>query len=93
MSLTIYICIYLDTSKEIGSKDGYELRKNFSFRKLQFLPFEVCDLLSDSADQTSAYSGSPLEFTSSVSCRYTQMGDFKQIFFFYTSLATRSKDS
>ena len=38
---------------------------------------KVRDLLSDSADQTSAYSGSPLEFTSSVSRRYTQMGNQK----------------
>ena len=37
-------------------------------------------LLSDSADQTSAYSGSPLEFTSLVSRRYTQMENQKKPF-------------
>ena len=63
---TFLLLLGSDTSKEIGSK----------------MPLEVRDLLSDSVDQTSAYSGSPLEFTSSVSHLYTQMGDYKQIFFF-----------
>ena len=39
---------------------------------MALIPLRVRDLLSDSADQISAYSGSPLEFTSSVSRRYNK---------------------